>query len=80
MLLAVVVAVIFSLLFKPMMRSLRFRGVPLAVCVLIVLLCVVGIFGSLGFILFTGVQGVVEAAPRYQERLNQIRAGRHRIH
>lgn len=72
MLLAVVVAVIFSLLFKPMMRSLRFRGVPLAVCVLIVLLCVVGIFGLLGLILFSGVQGVVEAAPRYQERLNQV--------
>jgi AI-2 transport protein TqsA len=72
MLLAVVVAVIFSLLFKPMVRHLRFRGVPLAVCVLIVLLCVVGILGLLGFILFTGVEGVVEAAPRYQERLNQI--------
>jgi AI-2 transport protein TqsA len=72
MLLAVVVAVIFSLLFKPMVRHLRFRGVPLAACVLIVLLCVVGILGLLGFILFTGVEGVVEAAPRYQERLNQI--------
>jgi AI-2 transport protein TqsA len=72
MLLAVVVAVIFSLLFKPMVRHLRFRGVPLAACVLIVLLCVIGILGLLGFILFTGVQGVVEAAPRYQERLNQI--------
>lgn len=72
MLLAVVVAVIFSLLFKPLMHSLRFRGVPLAACVLIVLLCVVGILGLLGFILFTGAQGVVEAAPRYQERLNQI--------
>ncbi len=72
MLLVVVVAVIFSLLFKPLVRSLRFRGVPLAACVLIVLLCVVGILGVLGFILFTGVEGVVEAAPRYQERLNQI--------
>ncbi|RPH37120.1 AI-2E family transporter, partial [bacterium] len=72
MLLAVVVALVFSLLFKPMLRSLRFRGVPLSVSVLIVLLCVVGILGVLGFILFTGVQGVVEAAPRYQERLNQI--------
>lgn len=72
MLLAVVVAVIFSLLFKPMMRSLRFRGVPLPACVLIVLLCVVGILGLLGLILFTGVQGVVEAAPQYQARLNEI--------
>jgi AI-2 transport protein TqsA len=72
MLLAVVVAVIFSLLFKPMVRSLRFRGVPLAACVLIVLFCVVGILGLLGLILFSGVQGIVEAAPRYQERLNDI--------
>jgi AI-2 transport protein TqsA len=72
MLLAVVVAVVFSLLFKPMVRTLRFKGVPLAACVLIVLLCVIGILGVLGFILFSGVQGVVEAAPRYQERLNQI--------
>lgn len=71
-LLAVVVAVVFSLLFKPMMRSLRFRGVPLPVCVLIVLLCVLGILTILGFILFTGVQGVVEAAPRYQQRLHQL--------
>jgi AI-2 transport protein TqsA len=71
-LLAVVVAVIFSLLFKPMVRTLRFRGVPLPACVLIVLFCVLGILGVLGFILFTGVQGVVEAAPRYQERLDQI--------
>ena len=71
-LLAVVVAGVFSLLFKPMVRSLRHRGVPLPVCVLIVLFCVVGIVGILGFILFTGVQGVVEAAPRYQERMNQL--------
>jgi AI-2 transport protein TqsA len=72
MLLAVVVAVTFSLLFKPMVRSLRFRRVPLPACVLIVLLCVLGIMIVLGLILFTGVQGVVEAAPRYQERLTQM--------
>jgi AI-2 transport protein TqsA len=72
MLLAVVVAVTFSLLFKPMVRWLRFRGVPLPACVLIVMLCVLGILMLLGFILFTGVQSVVIAAPRYQVRLNQI--------
>ncbi len=71
-LLAVVVAAVFSLLFKPLVRSLRYRGVPLPVCVLIVLFSVVGIVGILGVILFTGVQGVVEAAPRYQERMYQL--------
>ncbi len=71
-LLTVVVAVVFSLLFKPLMAFLRFRRVPLPVCVLIVLLCVIGILVVLGFVLFTGVQGVVAAAPRYQERLHGI--------
>jgi AI-2 transport protein TqsA len=72
MLLAVVVAVVFSLLFKPLMQFLRDKGFPLWLCVLIVLLCVVGIFALLGLILFTGVESVVEAAPRYQERMNQL--------
>jgi predicted PurR-regulated permease PerM len=72
MLLAVVIAVIFSLLFKPVVQALRRRRIPLAVCIVIVMLCVVVILGMLSFILFTGVEAVVEAAPRYQERLNRI--------
>ncbi len=71
-LLPLVLASLLSLMFKPVLHALRKRGVPLAVCVVIVLLLVAGIFGIIYLIVLSTVESMAAQAPRYQESLNSV--------
>lgn len=71
-LLPLVLAALLSLLFKPIVHALRNRGVPLALCIIVVLLCVAGLIGLMYAIIASGIQNMVVQAPHYQQSLNRI--------
>ncbi len=71
-LLPLVLASLLSLMFKPILHVLRKRGIPLAICVVIVLLLVAACFGVIYLIIFTTIQSMAAQAPRYQESLNKV--------
>jgi AI-2 transport protein TqsA len=60
---------------RPLVEALRSRRVPMAVCILIVLVIVAAVLGLITVLLVSGVQSFVDAAPRYQAKLQTILSG-----
>ncbi len=71
-LLPLVFAMILSQLFKPLVILLRGKRVPLAVCVVIVLLIVGAFLSGVSLIMTGGIQSIVAQAPKYQDNLNRL--------
>ncbi len=71
-LLPLVFAMILSQLFKPLVILLRARRVPLALCVVVVLLIVGAILTGVTLVVTGGVQSIVSQAPKYQDNLNRL--------
>ncbi|MGA9120486.1 MAG: AI-2E family transporter [Bacteroidota bacterium] len=71
-LLPLVFAMILSQLFKPLVSFLRVRRVPLAVCILLVLLIVGAFLGGISLIITGGIQNIVAQAPNYQGNFQQL--------
>jgi predicted PurR-regulated permease PerM len=67
-----VLAVLVSFGFKPLVHSLRARKIPTAIVVLVVLLCVAGIFAGFSLLLVSEAQSVAEAFPVYQGKLTDL--------
>jgi AI-2 transport protein TqsA len=68
-LLPLIIALLVSLGFKPMVRALTARRVPVAISLVLVFLAVVAIFAGLSTILINGVNSFAEASPVYEEKL-----------
>lgn len=74
-LLPLVVAIFLSYLFKPLVIILKKRRIPMAVSLVAVLLVIgVALFG-LTMIIYASVESVVEEAPKYQARVNELASG-----
>ncbi len=71
-LLPLVFAMILSQLFKPLVILLRSKGVPLPVCVVVVLLIVGATLSGVSLIVTGGIQSIVTQAPKYQDNLNRL--------
>ncbi|MGB2960518.1 MAG: AI-2E family transporter [Bacteroidota bacterium] len=67
-----ILALLISLGFRPMMRKLSARKVPVALSILLVLLIVVGSSVLLSTIVVNGVEEMVAAAPAYEEKLDRL--------
>jgi len=67
-----ILALLISLGFRPMMRGLSARKVPVALLILLVLLVVIGFSVLLSGIVVNGVEKIVAAAPAYQEKLERL--------
>ena len=67
-----VLAVLVSFGFKPLVSSLRARKIPMIVVMLVVLLCVAGIFAGFSLLLVSEAQSVAEAFPVYQGKLTAL--------
>jgi AI-2 transport protein TqsA len=68
-LLPLVFAMILSQLFKPLMTFLRGKGLPVVVCILVVLAIAGAMMGGVSLIITGGVQNIVAQAPKYQGNL-----------
>jgi len=68
-LLPLILALLVSLGFKPMVRALTARRVPVAISIVLVFLAVVAIFALLSTILINGVNAFANAAPVYEEKI-----------
>jgi len=68
-LLPLILALLVSLGFKPMVRALTARRVPVAISILLVFLVVVAMFAGLSTILVNGVNSFAEASPVYEEKI-----------
>ena len=66
------VAVLFSILFYPLMITLKKNKIPLAISLFTVILIFAISFLLLGFILYTSAEPLVKGLPAYQVKLNQI--------
>ncbi|HTY00567.1 MAG TPA: AI-2E family transporter [Bacteroidota bacterium] len=71
-LLPLVFALILSQLFKPLISILRARRIPLALCVVAVLLIVAAMLTAILLIITGGVQSIVAQAPKYQDNLTKL--------
>jgi predicted PurR-regulated permease PerM len=67
-----ILALMISLGFRPMMRKLSARKVPVFFSILIVLLIVIGFSVFLSAIVVNGVEAIVTAAPAYEEKLDRL--------
>jgi predicted PurR-regulated permease PerM len=67
-----ILALLISLGFRPMVRALSRKKVPIAISILLVLLIVVGFSAVLSTILVNGVEELVAAAPAYEEKLDRL--------
>ncbi len=67
-----ILALLISLGFRPMVRALSRKKVPIAISILLVLLIVVGISAMLSTILVNGVEELVAAAPAYEDKLDRL--------
>lgn len=68
-LLPLIIALLVSLGFKPMVRALTARRVPVAISIVLVFLAVVSIFAGFSTILINGVNSFAEASPVYEEKI-----------
>ena len=68
-LLPLILALLVSLGFKPMVRALTARRVPVAISILLVFLVVVAMFAGLSTILVNGVNSFAKASPVYEEKI-----------
>ena len=68
-LLPLILALLVSLGFKPMVRALTARRVPVAISIVLVFLAVVGIFALLSTIIINGVNAFAAASPVYEEKI-----------
>jgi len=69
LLLPLIIALLVSLGFKPMVRALTARRVPVAISIVLVFLAVVAIFAGFSTILINGVNAFAEASPVYEEKI-----------
>lgn len=71
-LLPLVLAMLLTILAKPLLTMLRRRRIPVGLCVVAVLLVVAAAITVVSLIVFSGVQAMVAEIPKYQESVNQI--------
>jgi AI-2 transport protein TqsA len=74
-LLPLVIAFFLSMIFSPLVGSLRRRKVPGAVSILLVLLLVSATLLVFSWIFYTSSQSFMAALPRYQARLATVQSG-----
>ncbi|MCZ7556938.1 MAG: AI-2E family transporter [Bacteroidia bacterium] len=70
--LPLVIAVLLSYIFKPVVLFLRTKRVPNALALVVVFLVIAGLFFGFGSILYSTVNTFVKAFPRYQDRLTLL--------
>ena len=71
-LIPVLLALLLAILCSPAVFWLRAHRVPTVVAVLLVVLVLIGVFTAFGVVVGGSVNGFIEAAPRYQERLVEV--------
>ena len=71
-LIPVLLALLLAILCSPAVFWLRAHRVPTVVAVLLVVLVLLGVFTVFGVVVGGSVNGFMEAAPRYQERLDEL--------
>ncbi len=69
-LLPFVLALLLAMLLQPLMQFLKKRKIPLAICIVVVLLIAAGALFLLALIAFSGIDAMVRAAPVYEQRLD----------
>lgn len=67
--LPLLLALFLTILFLPLLRSLRRRGVPTAVAILVTMLTVAAVLTLVGMVLSASVDAVTEELPAYTEQL-----------
>jgi AI-2 transport protein TqsA len=70
--LPLVIAVLLSYIFKPVVLFLRAKRFPNAVALVVVFLVIAGLFFGLGAMLYSTVNAFVKAFPKYQDRLTLL--------
>lgn len=70
--LPLVIAVLLSYIFKPVVLFLRAKRVPNALALVIVFLVIAGLFFGFGALLYSTVNAFVNAFPKYQDRLSLL--------
>jgi predicted PurR-regulated permease PerM len=73
--LPLVLAGLLSLAFKPLVAFLRGHRVPMGLTVLVVLLCGASLLAIFGLVFTSGVQSMIDAAPRYQQSVDRLYSG-----
>ncbi|MDH3251821.1 MAG: AI-2E family transporter [Ignavibacteria bacterium] len=71
-LLPFVLAILFSVAFKPLVLSLNARRIPMAVSLFVVMLSVAALLFLLALLLYSSAESFVAAAPRYEARLTSL--------
>jgi predicted PurR-regulated permease PerM len=71
-LIPVLLALLLAILCSPAVFWLRTHRVPTVVAVLLVVLVLLGLFAVFGVVVGGSVNGFMEAAPRYQERIDTL--------
>jgi len=72
MLFPLILALLISLGFRPMVRGLSGKKVPVALSILLVLFIVAGFSVLLSTIVVNGVEEMVAAAPAYEEKMDRL--------
>jgi len=71
-LIPVLLALLLAILCSPAVFWLRAHRIPTLVAVLLVVAILLGVFTIFGVVVGGSVNGFIEAAPRYQERLDEV--------
>jgi predicted PurR-regulated permease PerM len=71
-LIPMLLALLLAILCSPAVFWLRSRRVPTVAAVLLVVLVLLGVFSVFGVVVGGSVNGFMEAAPRYQERIDEL--------
>jgi len=75
LLLPLVLAILLSIIFEPIVRKLKEKRVPMALSLIIVLLSVALIFILLSLPVFSSIGAFAEAMPRYEAKLETLLQG-----
>lgn len=74
-LIPLVVAIFLSYLFKPIVIFLKKWRIPMAISLIVVFITLAGVTLGVSMVVYSSVDSVIEEAPKYQTRVNDIAAG-----
>lgn len=70
-----ILAIFLGNIFSPLIDRMRKYGVPMPIIIILILLIVAAALTGVAYALYLGIDSVVQNAPKYQDRLNELLNG-----
>src|SRR5690606_32242891 len=67
-----ILSIFLGNVFSPMIDWLRTYKIPLPIIIILILLIVAAALVGLSYVMYLGIDSVVQSAPKYEERINAL--------